>query len=146
MDLRIQRTLRNIERAFITLRSRKPIEKISVKELASLAEINKATFYLHYKDIFDLSESIENKLIGDIFADIRHPDAVITEPRQFTSELAKACVAHSELINIVFSGGRKSIMVDRMGERVKKLVFDKHPEYKDSIVADILITYSIKGG
>ena len=55
MDLRIQKTRNSIINAFLELRSRKPIEKITVTELAELAVINKATFYKHYKDIYDLS-------------------------------------------------------------------------------------------
>ena len=48
MDLRIQKTRAAIKSAFLELRRKKPIEKITVTELAKLAEINKATFYLHY--------------------------------------------------------------------------------------------------
>ena len=56
MDLRIERTRKCIKDAFIELRKSKPIEKITVKELAALASINKATFYSHYNDIYDLSD------------------------------------------------------------------------------------------
>lgn len=48
MDLRIERTRKSIINAFIELRAHKPIEKITVKELAERAYINKATFYSHY--------------------------------------------------------------------------------------------------
>ena len=50
MDLRIEKTERGIKNAFIELRSRKPLEKITVKELCESARINKSTFYAHYKD------------------------------------------------------------------------------------------------
>ena len=50
MDLRIEKTERGIKNAFIELRSRKPLEKITVKELCELACINKSTFYSHYKE------------------------------------------------------------------------------------------------
>ena len=40
MDLRIERTRKCIKDAFIELRKTKPIEKITVKELAALASIN----------------------------------------------------------------------------------------------------------
>ena len=55
MDLRTERTKRSIINAFLELRSQKPLEKITVKELSELAFINKATFYTHYQDIYDLS-------------------------------------------------------------------------------------------
>ena len=59
MDLRIEKTERGIKNAFIELRSRKPLEKITVKELCESARINKSTFYAHYKDIYDLSDAME---------------------------------------------------------------------------------------
>ena len=58
MDLRIEKTERSIVRAFLKLRAEKPLEKIRVKELCEKAEINKSTFYAHYRDIFDLSEQL----------------------------------------------------------------------------------------
>ena len=48
MDLRTERTKRSIANAFLELRKQKPIEKITVKELAELAFINKATCYVTF--------------------------------------------------------------------------------------------------
>ena len=44
MDLRIKKTKRAIRRAFAELIKEKPMEKITVKEIAERAEINKTTF------------------------------------------------------------------------------------------------------
>ena len=52
MDLRIEKTEKAIKNAFMELRSKKPLEKISVRELCALACINKSTFYSHYEDIY----------------------------------------------------------------------------------------------
>ncbi|MDE5861843.1 MAG: TetR family transcriptional regulator, partial [Ruminococcus sp.] len=56
MDLRVEKTKRNIINAFLNLRSHRPIEKITIREIAEIAQINKATFYLHYHDIYELTE------------------------------------------------------------------------------------------
>ena len=61
MDLRIQKTRQNIFQAFIELREKYPLEKITVKELTERAQISKQTFYLHYRDMYDLSERIDVK-------------------------------------------------------------------------------------
>ena len=63
MDLRVQKTRQNIFNAFITLREKYPLEKITVKELCEHAQISKQTFYLHYRDLYDLSERIESSMI-----------------------------------------------------------------------------------
>lgn len=44
MDLRVEKTEKAIKNAFIELRSQKPLEKITVKELCAEARINKSTF------------------------------------------------------------------------------------------------------
>ena len=74
MDLRIEKTERGIKNAFIELRSRKPLEKITVKELCESARINKSTFYAHYKDIYDLSDAMEEEVVQSIANSIQHPE------------------------------------------------------------------------
>nr|WP_259405945.1 MULTISPECIES: TetR/AcrR family transcriptional regulator [Shouchella] len=44
----------------------KEYSKISVNAIAKRAEINRVTFYSHYKDIHDLVESFLNELLADI--------------------------------------------------------------------------------
>lgn len=61
MDRQKQKTLRAIRNAFLELRPRMPLEKTTVRELSDLAEISKATFYLHYADIYALSEQLRVK-------------------------------------------------------------------------------------
>ena len=51
MDIRIEKTKTAIHNTFLELRSKKPLEKITIKELCEKAQINKSTFYSHYKDI-----------------------------------------------------------------------------------------------
>ena len=70
MDLRIQKTRRNIFNAFIELREKFPLERITVKELCERAQISKQTFYLHYHDMYDLSEQIEASMITEMLADL----------------------------------------------------------------------------
>lgn len=80
MDLRIQKTKNSIFSAFIELRAAKPLEKITIRELTQKANISKQTFYLHFKDIYDLSEYLENDAITSLVADIPNPDLIITDP------------------------------------------------------------------
>ena len=44
----------------------KPISRITIKELCEDADINRATFYAHYNDQYDLLKKIEEDLIGEI--------------------------------------------------------------------------------
>ena len=84
MDQREIKTKRAIKNAFLMLRAQKPIEKITIRELAALAEISKATFYLHYQDIYDLSEQIGKEVLTNILNSISRPENVLEKPDVFT--------------------------------------------------------------
>lgn len=64
-DARVKYTVKVIKEAFLKILENKPITKISVKEVAEAAEVNRATFYSHFSDCYDLLESIENDLLND---------------------------------------------------------------------------------
>jgi AcrR family transcriptional regulator len=61
-DRRVRKTKKLLREAFIELLLKKDIKNISVKELASLADVNRGTFYLHYQDIYDLYKQIEDDM------------------------------------------------------------------------------------
>ena len=54
MDRRVARTKRNIYTAFFRLVQTKPISEITVSELARHADIDRKTFYLHFKTVQDV--------------------------------------------------------------------------------------------
>jgi AcrR family transcriptional regulator len=66
MDRRALKTQKAIRGAFLNLLKKKSINKITVAEISQLADLGRGTFYLHYKDIFDLFEQIENDLFSEI--------------------------------------------------------------------------------
>ena len=68
MDIRIEKTKRAITNTFLELRARKPLEKITIKELCEKALINKSTFYSHYRDIYDLSDALETEVVSSVIA------------------------------------------------------------------------------
>lgn len=61
-DKRVIRTKALLIRSLSTLMKQKNIKDITVKELCEYADINRGTFYLHYKDIYDMLDSIEQEL------------------------------------------------------------------------------------
>lgn len=46
MDLRVAKTKNAIINSFLSIRAKKPLEKITVRELCQMAMINKSTFTL----------------------------------------------------------------------------------------------------
>ena len=65
-DLRIQRTRKSLNQALITLMEKKTFSAITIQELADEAMINRATFYLHYCDKYDLLEKCVKDNLDEI--------------------------------------------------------------------------------
>ena len=59
-DRRVRRTKKLLTQALTQLLQEKQINEITVKELTDLADMNRGTFYLYYKDMFDMLEKIED--------------------------------------------------------------------------------------
>ena len=62
-DARVRYTRMMIQQTFLDLLKKKPISKITVKEICDIAQINRATFYKHYQDPYDLLEQLQNEAI-----------------------------------------------------------------------------------
>lgn len=54
-----EKTRKKIMSCFWDLYHQKNIDKITVSELTSLAQINRSTFYAHFKDVYDVLDQIE---------------------------------------------------------------------------------------
>lgn len=62
-DPRIIRTRKLIMDSFIELSGKKEFKDITVKDLTEVAMINRATFYYHFEDIYDLLEKALSEVL-----------------------------------------------------------------------------------
>lgn len=69
MDRRTAYTRMVIQEALTDLLKEKHLDRITVKEICEKADINRATFYRNYMDIYDLYEQMEEELTENAFAD-----------------------------------------------------------------------------
>ena len=65
-DRRIKRTKMLLQNVLVDLMLEKAVGKISVKELTQKADVNRSTFYLHYLDIYNMLEQMENEFVETI--------------------------------------------------------------------------------
>ncbi|MDR1972314.1 MAG: TetR/AcrR family transcriptional regulator [Treponema sp.] len=64
-DRRTRRTRDRLRQALITMLLEKDIKDVTVSELAGMADVNRGTFYLHYRDVQDLFRQIEDELVNE---------------------------------------------------------------------------------
>lgn len=145
MDKRVLRSRQSIINAFISIRQHKELEKITVTEICRTADINKSTFYVHYRDIYDLSSKLETEVIEGIIDTIEKPENVFENPAEFTENLFRAYDAKKHMIGILFSGSRSSMLPEKIDESIKKLLFGIKPEYRDDMQKNVELTYMIYG-
>ena len=101
-DRRIRYTKKVIKDTFIELLEQKPINKITVTELCTKCEINRATFYRYYEDVYDLMEKLKSQYVCELKAaiSISKDDYTISG---FTSEILEVILKNKELSRILFS-------------------------------------------
>ena len=65
-DRRTLYTENVIKETILKLLQTKPISKITVSEVCKIAEINRGTFYIHYKDCLDVLEQLQEEYCNDV--------------------------------------------------------------------------------
>lgn len=145
MDLREIKTKRSIHNTFLELRSKKPLEKITIKELAEKAEISKATFYLHYRDIYDLSDHLQKEVITRIIELVPDPDAFLCDMVAAHKSLQTAFLSNNTMIDILFSGTQESMLSVLFENAIKEALFKKHPEYENDVAINTKLSFLIMG-
>ena len=100
MDRRVRKTRMQLRSGLTQLMREKPIKDITVR--AQLVDINRCTFYLHYRDIYDMVEQVEREVFEEFEALIQaHPPSELgdaTKPMlldlfRFFQDNADLCAA-----------------------------------------------------
>ena len=114
-DRRVRKTKKAIQDVFCEMVEGKKLNEITVKELCARADINKSTFYLHYRDIYDLANSIQSILIRDVCAIIdEYPyNEIISKAPEMWSRIAQAHFKDSkDLGALMRKPGMSSLVID----------------------------------
>lgn len=146
MDIRVQKTEAAIKRAFMELRAQRPLEKVSVKELCRLAQINKSTFYSHYEDIYALSGAMQAEAIAFVLSTISHQrEWSMRDPGALTRAIFQAVSANRALIDGLFSAHERTRLADALEQGIKEMIYEKYPEQRGDAETGILLSYCIQG-
>lgn len=64
---RVRYTRMALRESLLSLLQEYPLSKITVSRICEQADVNRSTFYLYYKDAYDLLDQIETELYEQIF-------------------------------------------------------------------------------
>lgn len=90
-DPRAKRTRKYIQNAFIDLLAEKDFEAISIQDIMDRAELNRATFYNHYQDKYELLELTLNEAFSDSLSAWIPPGTVMQGPELLRRLMMAVC-------------------------------------------------------
>ena len=109
-DLRVTKTRRLIKATFLELVQAKPVQKITVTELAKRAEISKGTFYLHYLDIYDLYNQMVEETVAKIAGSFDPYPDLFSAPESFVRTFLFSQV---EPLGLSLSDGERAMLTEK---------------------------------
>ncbi len=101
MDRRVKYTKKIIRDTFLDLLQEKEINKITVSEICKNADINRATFYRYYIDVYDLLDKIELDFVEQLKQFELKEDTITV--KAFSKEYLTVFLENKELVKILFS-------------------------------------------
>ena len=123
-DRRVRRTRAQLRRALTQLLAEKELRSITVRELTDRADVNRGTFYAHYRDIYDLMEHLENEFFTEL-----HQRLSRYTPQQLRGDLVPAL---EDVLRLV-SENRDLLpslldarSADRFFARLSEVIFDMY--------------------
>lgn len=100
-DARVRYTKMIIEQSFLELLKDNPLNRITVKKICEIAQVNRSTFYKYYLDPYDLFDKIKQKIIEQLNEYLKDMETEST--RDFILKTLDKFKTDFEVFNIICS-------------------------------------------
>lgn len=152
-DRRVRKTKKAIYDVFCEMIKDMKLNEITIKELCAKADINKSTFYLHYRDIYDLADSIQNTFVEDVCSIIEEYsyDIIIAKAPEIWKRVAKKYFKDSNDVGMLMQRPGMSVMAQRLERSVIDAIMNKFvaagmkKDSKDYFHHHLYVTFIING-
>jgi AcrR family transcriptional regulator len=112
-DRRVQRTRKAIRSAFLRLLTDKDLEKISIKEIADLADVDRKTVYNYYNGVYDILDELETELAQDFERAIDNFDFATRDVQDIFIELARLLNQRLDIYSLLMKIDGNSRLVSK---------------------------------
>ena len=143
-DRRVRRTKKLLTQALTQLLQEKQINEITVKELTDLADMNRGTFYLYYKDIFDMLEKIEDGLFEslDEIVSLHEHDDVARQTAPILLDLFHFIEDNQEMCRVLLSPHGDMNFLHKLNQVVREKCLQMWPNEEEKKDATFEYHYS----
>ena len=148
-DLRVIKTKKAIRNAFAELLSEKDIQKITIKDIADTAVINRKTFYNYYAGVYSVVDEIENEIIMAFIDALRDADfkQLLHEPYEIFKKLTTIINSdfdfYSHLMKMDSNTSLISKIIQALEVNIKKSFSEQISMNKSTL--DLVFDYAIAG-
>ncbi|MCD7821539.1 MAG: TetR/AcrR family transcriptional regulator [Clostridiales bacterium] len=96
----------------------KPLNKITVSELAATADVNRKTFYNHYSNIQEVRDELDQEYIDRIFSLLKTAHEMEQPPDMglLIESLVNALTEHPTRTRLLFESGEQLYLIERLKE------------------------------
>jgi AcrR family transcriptional regulator len=126
MDRRVRKTRQQLRAGLTQLMREKPIKDITVRELAQLVDINRCTFYLHYRDIYDMVDQVEQEIFNEFetLVDAHTPHEIQNKPLPMLLDLYTFFFENADLCAVLLSGNGNMSFVNKLIGLIRERVLE----------------------
>ena len=138
IDLRIRRTHKFLQEAMIELITEQGFDAITVGDIAERAMINRATFYRHYQDKYDLVAKIFEDTANELTENMKpfRKDTGQSEtenPPEIWIQFFEHVAEHAQLYRAMLGKNGSSWFASRMREYTIKLMLEQERRWKHQV-------------
>ena len=122
LDRRVRKTRQQLQHCLAVLLKEKKIQEITVREKTEMADLNRGTFYLHYKDVFDLLEKVELELLDELDGTLQKYQASDLHQKLslIFTDLFVCVQENAEMVQILLGENGDLNFVNQVKERVRE--------------------------
>ena len=154
LDRRVRKTRQQLQHCLAVLLKEKKIQEITVREITEMADLNRGTFYLHYKDVFDLLEKVELELLDELDGTLQKYQASDLHQKLslIFTDLFVCVQENAEMVQILLGENGDLNFVNQVKERVREKCLKDWFELFDAFNAFVvsgclgLVTYWLQNG
>ncbi len=124
-DRRVRKTKKQLCDALARILCQKPLKSITVREIAEEADINRGTFYLHYKDVADMAEHLQKEFTErfNVIVERFDPEGGNRSLLSLLTDVVVLLEEHADLAEVLLGKNGDAAFPERLKASVRSRCF-----------------------